>query len=79
MPIIAIAQDVAATSTSTTTTTLTSLLNPVKGVYNFVVSASPLILLVLGIILIVASKLAQIIGIVLVIFALIQIFLSLSA
>ena len=68
------AQDV--TNITTTTTTLPALLDPIKDAYAFIVSANPFILLVLGIVLIAASKLAHVIGIILIIFAIVQIVLT---
>jgi hypothetical protein len=70
------AQDV--TNQTTTTTPYSIVLPPaassLKGVYDFLVSINPIILIVLGIVLILASHLGKFVGIVLIIIALIHLF-----
>src|SRR3972149_2201662 len=51
-----------------------SLTGTLKGVYNFLVQANPIFLLVLGVVLIIVSKFAKWVGIILIIFALINLF-----
>jgi hypothetical protein len=58
--------------TTTTTTKGPSAISTAKGVYNFLISINPILLLILGIILILASELSRFVGIVLIIFALIH-------
>jgi len=58
--------------TNTTTTTTPSPLSGLKDVYTFLLSINPILLLVLGVVLILASKLAKFVGIVLIIIALIH-------
>jgi len=51
------------------------IVSMLKGIFNFLISFNPIILLILGIILVVVAKMARIVGIVLIIFALIQLLL----
>lgn len=62
---------------SPTTTTISSLMDKVKGIYNFLISFNPIVLLILGVILILAAKLAKFVGIILIIIALIGLLLIL--
>lgn len=52
-----------------------NILSFLKGVFVLLITINPIILLVLGVILIIASKFANIVGIVLIIVAIIHIFL----
>jgi hypothetical protein len=65
--------------TNTTTTTPPSVVEPVidwaENVYKILVSFDPFILLLAGIILVVASKFAHVIGLFLIVFALVHLFL----
>jgi hypothetical protein len=62
----------------TTTTTYSIVLPPatstLTGIYNFLVSINPVILIILGVVLILASHLGKFVGIVLIIIALIHFF-----
>lgn len=70
----ALAQNV----TNQTTTTTPSGITTAKGIYNFLTSINPLILLIFGLILVIVSKIARFVGIVLIVLALIFLFLSLA-
>lgn len=59
--------------TTTSTTTTTPFLPTLTGIYSFFVSINPYLLIILGVVLVLASKLARFVGIVLIIFALIHI------
>lgn len=59
----------------TTTTAPSSVSGIVMGVYSFLASFNPILLLILGVILILAAKLAKFVGIVLIILALIGLLL----
>jgi hypothetical protein len=76
----AYAQSITTDTTSTTTTTgygiqLPATGSTLKGVYDFLVSFNPVILIVLGVILLVAGKFAKFVGIVLIIIAVIHLLL----
>jgi hypothetical protein len=65
--------------TNQTTSTTSSIVLPpaastLKGVYDFLVNINPVILIVLGVVLILASHLGKFVGIVLIIIALIHFF-----
>jgi hypothetical protein len=63
-----------ATNATNQTTTSTSSFTPdLKGIYAFLVSVNPYLLIILGVILVLVSKLARFVGIILIIFALIHI------
>lgn len=57
--------------------TSSSIVNTLKGVFSFLTSINPFILLIFGIILVIVSKLAKFVGIILIIFAIIYLVLSL--
>ena len=70
------AQELNTTTTTTTTTTTSPFQLPtsLSGVYSFLVSINPILLVILGVALILFSKLAKFVGIVLIIIALIHLF-----
>jgi glucan phosphoethanolaminetransferase (alkaline phosphatase superfamily) len=59
---------------STNQTTGSPIPTSLTGVYNFLVSINPIILIILGVVLVLVSKLAKFVGIVLIISALIHLF-----
>jgi len=61
------------TSITTTTTTPSPFLPTLKGIYSFLVSINPYLLIILGVVLVLVSKLARFVGVVLIIFAIIHI------
>lgn len=63
--------------TNTTTTTSSPVVTTLKSAYNFLISINPLLLIILGIILLLVSKLSKFVGIILIIIALIHLFLIL--
>lgn len=61
--------------TTTTLPTTLPIITLLKGIYGFLMSFNPIILLILGIILILVAKLAKFVGVILIILALIHLFL----
>ena len=75
---ITIAADANQTNTSTTIQQPTSsVISTLKWIYDFLISINPILLLILGIILLLASKFARFVAIILIIVAVIHILLIL--
>jgi hypothetical protein len=64
--------NVAVAQNATNQTTTFKIPTSLKGVYSFLVSANPVLLIIFGLILIFVSKLAKFVGIVLIIIAVIH-------
>lgn len=62
------------TTTTTTSSFPISLPTSLSGIYAFLISINPILLIILGVILILVSKLSKFVGIVLIIIALIHFF-----
>jgi len=74
---LATAENITNQTTTTTTIAKPPIVSTLKGIYNFLMSFNPILLLILGLILIVAAKAAKIVGIILIIVALIHLFVLL--